>query len=196
MIDYPTRVGLAHLPTPLEEMPRFSAALGGPRLLIKRDDQTGLATGGNKARKLEFLIADALALARKIEQDPKTAELAKQREQAKRKAEAGKAYAQAEAHEKAARWEAALRAYGRVRHEYGDTPFKEKAAAATARLEKDPQVVAVLNRGKARKLFRRAENYLRNNMRRQAREMYRKIAEAFPGTEIEKEAKEKAAQLR
>jgi L-cysteate sulfo-lyase len=55
------RYQLAHLPTPLEPMERLSAALGGPRLWIKRDDQTGLATGGNKTRKLELLIADALA---------------------------------------------------------------------------------------------------------------------------------------
>ncbi len=56
------RVSLAYLPTPLEEMPRLRQALGeGPRLLIKRDDQTGLATGGNKTRKLEFVVADALA---------------------------------------------------------------------------------------------------------------------------------------
>lgn len=55
-----SRVSIAHLPTPLEEMPRLSEVLGGPRLLVKRDDQTGLATGGNKARKLEFLVADAL----------------------------------------------------------------------------------------------------------------------------------------
>ncbi len=54
------RVTIAHLPTPLEEMPRLSAALGGPRLFVKRDDQTGLATGGNKARKLEFLVAEAI----------------------------------------------------------------------------------------------------------------------------------------
>jgi len=54
------RVSLAHLPTPLEEVPRLSSALGGPRILIKRDDLTGLALGGNKARKLEFLLADAL----------------------------------------------------------------------------------------------------------------------------------------
>ncbi len=54
------RAHLAYPPTPLEELPRLRAALGGPRLLIKRDDQTGLATGGNKARKLEFSIADAL----------------------------------------------------------------------------------------------------------------------------------------
>ena len=54
-------VPLAHLPTPLEPLPRLSAALGGPRLWVKRDDQTGLAMGGNKARKLEYLIADAEA---------------------------------------------------------------------------------------------------------------------------------------
>ena len=53
------RVRLAHLPTALEEMPRLTGRLGGPRLLVKRDDQTGLATGGNKARKLEFLVAAA-----------------------------------------------------------------------------------------------------------------------------------------
>lgn len=54
------RVTLAHLPTPLEPMDRLSEALGGPRIFIKRDDCTGLATGGNKTRKLEFLMADAL----------------------------------------------------------------------------------------------------------------------------------------
>jgi L-cysteate sulfo-lyase len=54
------RVPLAFLPTPLEELERLTKVLGGPRLFIKRDDQTGLATGGNKARKLEFLVADAL----------------------------------------------------------------------------------------------------------------------------------------
>lgn len=58
------RVSLAVLPTPLQEAARLRAALGGdsrcPRILIKRDDLTGLALGGNKARKLEFLIADAL----------------------------------------------------------------------------------------------------------------------------------------
>jgi L-cysteate sulfo-lyase len=56
---YP-RVRLAHLPTPLEPMTNLSKALGGPRLWIKRDDCTGLSTGGNKTRKLEFLIADAV----------------------------------------------------------------------------------------------------------------------------------------
>ncbi len=49
----------AHLPTPLEPLERLSEALGGPEIWIKRDDCTGLATGGNKARKLEFLVADA-----------------------------------------------------------------------------------------------------------------------------------------
>ena len=57
----PRRHRLAFLPTPIVELPRLSAALGGPRLWMKRDDQTGLATGGNKARKLEFLLGDALA---------------------------------------------------------------------------------------------------------------------------------------
>lgn len=54
------RLHFAHLPTPLEPMPRISAALGGPNLWIKRDDCTGLSTGGNKTRKLEFLMADAI----------------------------------------------------------------------------------------------------------------------------------------
>ena len=54
------RIRFAHLPTPVEEMPRLSEALGGPRLLVKRDDLTGLALGGNKTRKLEFLVAEAL----------------------------------------------------------------------------------------------------------------------------------------
>jgi L-cysteate sulfo-lyase len=50
----------AHLPTPLEPMERLSGHLGGPRLWIKRDDCTGLSGGGNKTRKLEFLLGDAL----------------------------------------------------------------------------------------------------------------------------------------
>jgi D-cysteine desulfhydrase family pyridoxal phosphate-dependent enzyme len=54
-----SRIKFAHLPTPVETLPRLSEALGGPRLLIKRDDQTGLAFGGNKTRKLEFLVAEA-----------------------------------------------------------------------------------------------------------------------------------------
>jgi D-cysteine desulfhydrase len=48
-------------PTPLEPAPRFSAALGGPEIYLKRDDLLGLAAGGNKTRKLEFLVAEALA---------------------------------------------------------------------------------------------------------------------------------------
>ncbi len=58
---YPNRIHLAHLPTPIEPLPRLTQELGGPELFIKRDDLTGLATGGNKARKLEFLAADAIA---------------------------------------------------------------------------------------------------------------------------------------
>lgn len=54
------RLRFAHLPTPLEPMPALSKALGGPRLFVKRDDCTGLATGGNKTRKLEFLMGAAL----------------------------------------------------------------------------------------------------------------------------------------
>lgn len=55
------RVPLAHLPTPLEELPRLAARLGGPRIFIKRDDCTGLAFGGNKTRHNEFLLGQALA---------------------------------------------------------------------------------------------------------------------------------------
>ena len=60
MNDLP-RIIFAHLPTKVESMPRLTAELGGPVLMIKRDDQTGLAFGGNKTRKLEFLVAEALA---------------------------------------------------------------------------------------------------------------------------------------
>jgi L-cysteate sulfo-lyase len=57
------RIPVAHLPTPLEEMVALRRTLAcEPRLFIKRDDCTGLATGGNKARKLEFLMADAVAM--------------------------------------------------------------------------------------------------------------------------------------
>ena len=55
---YP-RLHIAHLPTPLEPMTRISEHLDGPNLWIKRDDCTGLSSGGNKTRKLEFLMADA-----------------------------------------------------------------------------------------------------------------------------------------
>ncbi len=68
MLDTLPRLPLAHLPTPLEPMPRLRAALQAenpdrpvPMLLVKRDDQTGLASGGNKTRKLEYLLAEALA---------------------------------------------------------------------------------------------------------------------------------------
>ena len=57
-MDIP-RYHFAHLPTPIEQLPRLTEYLNGPRILIKRDDQTGLAFGGNKTRKLEFLIAEA-----------------------------------------------------------------------------------------------------------------------------------------
>ena len=53
------RIKLAHLPTPLEYLPRLTQYLGGPAIFVKRDDCTGLASGGNKTRKLEFLMADA-----------------------------------------------------------------------------------------------------------------------------------------
>ena len=55
------RLTFAHLPTPIEPMKNLSAYLDGPQLWIKRDDQTGLAFGGNKTRKLEFLVAEAVA---------------------------------------------------------------------------------------------------------------------------------------
>lgn len=58
--DFP-RASLAHLPTPLEFMPRLSEHMGGPDIYVKRDDCTGLATGGNKTRKLEFSMGAALA---------------------------------------------------------------------------------------------------------------------------------------
>ncbi len=54
------RLHFAHLPTPLEPLKNLSRLLGGPAIWIKRDDCTGLSSGGNKTRKLEFLMADAL----------------------------------------------------------------------------------------------------------------------------------------
>ena len=54
-----SRIPIAHLPTPIDELPFLSDELGGPRILLKRDDQTGLAFGGNKTRKLEYLLAQA-----------------------------------------------------------------------------------------------------------------------------------------
>ena len=59
-LKFPPRVSLAHLPTPIEKLERLTKFLNGPDLYIKRDDLTGLATGGNKTRKLEFLVADAV----------------------------------------------------------------------------------------------------------------------------------------
>ncbi len=55
------RVRLTQSPTPLEFLPNLTEVLGGPNIYIKRDDNTGLAMGGNKTRKLEFLIGDAIA---------------------------------------------------------------------------------------------------------------------------------------
>ena len=55
------RVSLAALPTPLDEAPRLTQALGGPRILVKRDDLTGMALGGNKARMMEYVLAAAVA---------------------------------------------------------------------------------------------------------------------------------------
>ena len=60
MLSQFARVSLGHFPTPLEPMPRLREHLGGPQIWVKRDDCTGLATGGNKTRKLEFSMADAL----------------------------------------------------------------------------------------------------------------------------------------
>ncbi len=60
-MDKIPRVHINFLPTPLTGLKRLSEALGGPRILIKRDDLTGLALGGNKTRKLEFLLGEALS---------------------------------------------------------------------------------------------------------------------------------------
>ena len=54
------QVDIGHFPTPLEECPRLSDALGGPRILIKREDCSGLAMGGNKVRQLTFTIGEAV----------------------------------------------------------------------------------------------------------------------------------------
>src|SRR5882757_9345604 len=55
------RVGLAHLPTLLEPMKRLTEHLGGPRLWVKREDATGVGFGGNKLRKLDYVLHDALS---------------------------------------------------------------------------------------------------------------------------------------
>lgn len=60
-IDTLPRIKLTQLPTPLEKLDRLSQELGGPSIFIKRDDLTSLAMGGNKTRKLEYLLGDALA---------------------------------------------------------------------------------------------------------------------------------------
>jgi 1-aminocyclopropane-1-carboxylate deaminase/D-cysteine desulfhydrase-like pyridoxal-dependent ACC family enzyme len=61
MLDQLPRVRFAHLPTPLEEASRLARALGGPRILIKREDLSGLAFGGNKSRLMEYVMGDLLA---------------------------------------------------------------------------------------------------------------------------------------
>ena len=60
MLEKFERIKLGHFPTPVEHLKNITKYLGGPNIFIKRDDCTGLATGGNKTRKLEFLIADAI----------------------------------------------------------------------------------------------------------------------------------------
>ena len=65
-LDEIPRVHLADLPTAVEDAPRLAAELGLPRLLVKRDDNTGLALGGNKARKLEYLMAEAQSLGAQV----------------------------------------------------------------------------------------------------------------------------------
>lgn len=59
-IRYPSRIRLARIPTPIEFCPRLTEAFGGPRIFVKRDDLTGSVLSGNKVRKLEFSIAEAL----------------------------------------------------------------------------------------------------------------------------------------
>src|SRR5437762_3959311 len=57
----PARISLAQLPTPIVELKQIARELGVPKILMKRDDLTGLEVSGNKVRKLEYLLADALA---------------------------------------------------------------------------------------------------------------------------------------
>ena len=61
LLERRPRYPLTLLRTPLMELPRFSEAVGGPRILIKRDDLTGLAYGGNKTRKLDYFVGEAVA---------------------------------------------------------------------------------------------------------------------------------------
>ncbi|GLS26490.1 D-cysteine desulfhydrase family protein [Marinibactrum halimedae] len=60
-LSYPNKIHLAQTPTPLVHLERLSRYLGGPRIWIKRDDLTGAVLTGNKVRKLEFVVADALS---------------------------------------------------------------------------------------------------------------------------------------
>ncbi len=60
MLEKFERIKLGHFPTPIEHLKKITEYFGGPNIFIKRDDCTGLATGGNKTRKLEFLIPDAI----------------------------------------------------------------------------------------------------------------------------------------
>ena len=60
MLEKFQRIKLGHFPTPIEHLKNITKYLGGPNIFIKRDDCTGLATGGDKTRKLEFLIPDAI----------------------------------------------------------------------------------------------------------------------------------------
>tara|TARA_B100000287_G_C20648294_1_gene785924 strand:- start:484 stop:1464 length:981 start_codon:yes stop_codon:yes gene_type:complete len=60
MLEKFERIKLGHFPTPIEHLKNITKYLNGPNIFIKRDDCTGLATGGNKTRKLEFLIPDAI----------------------------------------------------------------------------------------------------------------------------------------
>lgn len=60
-ITFPDKLKLANLPAPLVPLPRISKHLGGPKLWVKRDDLTEFAAGGNKIRKLEYVLADALS---------------------------------------------------------------------------------------------------------------------------------------
>ena len=60
MIQKFGRIKLGHFPTPIEYLENLTHYLNGPKIYIKRDDCTGLATGGNKTRKLEFLLSDAV----------------------------------------------------------------------------------------------------------------------------------------
>ena len=62
MLEKFERIKFGHFPTPIEHLKNITKYLGGPNIFIKRDDCTGLATGGNKTRKLEFLIPDAIKI--------------------------------------------------------------------------------------------------------------------------------------